>query len=111
MDFNLLLDTDSYKGSHWLQYPPDLTAMGAYMESRGGENPDTLFFGLQMLLQDTLERPVTRGDVEGPPTSGAPTACPSITGAGSVCSASTAAACPCGSGPSPRAAACPPATC
>lgn len=64
MDFNLLLDTDSYKGSHWLQYPPDLTAMGAYMESRGGENPDTLFFGLQMLLQDTLERPVTRGDVE-----------------------------------------------
>ena len=64
MDFNLLLDTDSYKGSHWLQYPSDLTAMGAYLESRGGENPATLFFGLQMLLQDTLTRPVSQSDLE-----------------------------------------------
>ena len=64
MDLNLLLDTDSYKLSHWLQYPGDLTAMGAYLESRGGENPETLFFGLQMLLQQSLTTPITHADVE-----------------------------------------------
>lgn len=64
MDRNLLLDTDSYKGSHWLQYPSDLTAMGAYLESRGGETPWTLFFGLQYLLLESLTRPVTDEDLE-----------------------------------------------
>lgn len=64
MDLNPLLDTDSYKASHWLQYPPDLTAMGAYLESRGGELPETLFFGLQMLLNESLLTPVTQADVE-----------------------------------------------
>lgn len=64
MDFNLLLDTDSYKGSHWLQYPSDLTAMGAYLESRGGEHAETLFFGLQLLLQDSLCRAISQADIE-----------------------------------------------
>lgn len=64
MDLNLLLDTDSYKVSHWLQYPGDLTAMGAYLESRGGEHPSTLFFGLQMILQQSLVCPITQADVE-----------------------------------------------
>ncbi|MFY8147828.1 MAG: nicotinate phosphoribosyltransferase [Prochlorococcaceae cyanobacterium] len=64
METNLLFDTDSYKASHWLQYPPDLTAMGAYLESRGGENPATLFFGLQMLLQQAFTTPITQADVE-----------------------------------------------
>ena len=63
MDCTLLLDTDSYKASHWLQYPGDLTAMGAYLESRGGEHSETLFFGLQMLLQTRLLRPITLADV------------------------------------------------
>ncbi|QPN60425.1 nicotinate phosphoribosyltransferase [Synechococcus sp. CBW1002] len=64
METNLLFDTDSYKTSHWLQYPPDLTAMGAYLESRGGENPATLFFGLQMLLLQSFTTPITQADVE-----------------------------------------------
>ncbi|MFM7674374.1 MAG: nicotinate phosphoribosyltransferase [Synechococcus sp.] len=64
METSLLFDTDSYKASHWLQYPPDLTAMGAYLESRGGENPTTLFFGLQMLLQQGFTTPLTQADVE-----------------------------------------------
>lgn len=64
MTCNLLLDTDSYKASHWLQYPSDLTAMGAYLESRGGELPSTLFFGLQMLLQDSLAQPLSPNDLE-----------------------------------------------
>ena len=33
---NLLLDTDSYKASHWLQYPPGTDATFFYVESRGG---------------------------------------------------------------------------
>ena len=64
MACNLLLDTDSYKASHWLQYPPDLTAMGAYLESRGGSLPSTLFFGLQMLLQDSLAQPLSQADLK-----------------------------------------------
>ncbi len=64
METSLLFDTDSYKASHWLQYPPDCTAMGAYLESRGGENPATLFFGLQMLLQQAFTTPITPADVE-----------------------------------------------
>ena len=64
MDCSLLLDTDSYKASHWLQYPGDLTAMGAYLESRGGDYDATLFFGLQMLLQTSLLHPITAADLE-----------------------------------------------
>jgi nicotinamide phosphoribosyltransferase len=64
METNILFDSDSYKASHWLQYPSDLTAMGAYLESRGGENPTTLFFGLQMLLQQSFTTPITQADVD-----------------------------------------------
>ena len=32
-----ILDTDSYKLSHWVQYPPGLTEMISYFESRGGK--------------------------------------------------------------------------
>ena len=34
---NLLLNTDSYKASHWLQYPAGVDATFFYLESRGGE--------------------------------------------------------------------------
>ena len=64
MDCSILLDTDSYKASHWLQYPEDLTAMGAYLESRGGEHSETLMFGLQMILADLFARPLTSADLE-----------------------------------------------
>jgi len=45
MNTNLILDVDSYKVSHWLQYPPETTAMYSYIESRGGKYPATVFFG------------------------------------------------------------------
>ncbi len=51
---NLILDTDSYKTSHWLQYPPGTEGMYSYFESRGGKYPYTLFFGLQYLLREYL---------------------------------------------------------
>jgi nicotinamide phosphoribosyltransferase len=62
---NPILDTDSYKASHWLQYPPDVTSMYSYFESRGGRYRDTVFFGLQYYLLEYLSRPVTRAHVEG----------------------------------------------
>ncbi len=61
---NPILNTDSYKASHFLQYPPDATAMFSYVESRGGRYPATLFFGLQMLLKSYLCRPVTHAMVD-----------------------------------------------
>jgi nicotinamide phosphoribosyltransferase len=56
---NPILNTDSYKASHWLQYPPGVEATFFYLESRGGEYERTLFFGLQSILKEYLSRPVT----------------------------------------------------
>jgi len=56
---NPILDTDSYKASHYLQYPPGATAMFSYVESRGGVYDRTVFFGLQMILKQTLCAPIT----------------------------------------------------
>lgn len=61
---NLLLNTDSYKASHWLQYPPDTDATFFYVESRGGQYERTLFFGLQAIIKQSLLRPVTHADVD-----------------------------------------------
>lgn len=60
---NIVLDTDSYKFSHWLQYPPGTTGMFSYLESRGGRYANTVFFGLQMLLKKYLCRAVTAEEV------------------------------------------------
>ena len=62
---NLILNTDSYKYSHFAQYPPETAAISAYVESRpGGEHDRVLFFGLQMFLKEYLARPVTVADVD-----------------------------------------------
>ena len=61
---NLILNTDSYKTSHWLQYPPGTEATHFYMESRGGLHERTVFFGLQAILQTMLSEPVTEADIE-----------------------------------------------
>ncbi len=60
---NLLLNTDSYKASHWLQYPPGTDATFFYLESRGGIHDRTVFFGLQAILRRYLSRPVTEADI------------------------------------------------
>lgn len=51
---NLLLSSDSYKASHWAQYPPKTTHIYSYLESRGGQFSETVFFGLQYLLKEYL---------------------------------------------------------
>lgn len=61
---NLLLNTDSYKASHWLQYPPNTDATFFYMESRGGVHESTVFFGLQAIIQQALSTPITHADVD-----------------------------------------------
>lgn len=65
MTDNLILRTDSYKASHFLQYPEGMTNMYSYLESRGGRYQSTLFFGLQYLLKEYLSGPrVTQEHVQ-----------------------------------------------
>jgi nicotinamide phosphoribosyltransferase len=61
---NPILNTDSYKASHYLQYPPEATGMFSYIESRGGDYDRTLFFGLQMIIKEYLCRPITSAMVD-----------------------------------------------
>ncbi|MBX8465316.1 nicotinate phosphoribosyltransferase [Deinococcus sp. RIT780] len=63
-DDNLILDTDSYKSSHFLQYPAGTTRLFSYLESRGGRYPQTRFFGLQYILDRYLTRRITADMVE-----------------------------------------------
>jgi nicotinamide phosphoribosyltransferase len=55
---NILLKTDSYKVSHHKQYPPGTTVVYAYLESRGGNYPEQVVFGLQYILKKHLIRQV-----------------------------------------------------
>lgn len=59
-----LFDTDSYKVSHYLQYPPGTNSMFSYIESRGGEYYETVFFGLQYYLKEYLTHRVTVEEVK-----------------------------------------------
>jgi nicotinamide phosphoribosyltransferase len=61
---NPILDTDSYKFSHWLQYPPNTTRLVDYLESRGGKYPYTVFFGLRYILERYLSIRITQEMVE-----------------------------------------------
>ena len=51
---NLLMLTDSYKVTHWPQYPENTTKVTSYLESRGGLFDNTLFYGLQIILKKYL---------------------------------------------------------
>ncbi|MFI4954576.1 MAG: nicotinate phosphoribosyltransferase [Gammaproteobacteria bacterium] len=60
---NMILNADSYKASHFLQYPEGITHISCYIESRGGEYAQALFFGLQMFLKEYLSKPITQQDI------------------------------------------------
>jgi nicotinamide phosphoribosyltransferase len=68
MHTNLILATDSYKLTHWNQYPKGTTRVYSYLESREGATyPYTVFFGLQSILKRFMsdrDNPVTRADVK-----------------------------------------------
>ena len=55
---NIITLSDSYKVSHWKQYPPKTQKVYSYFESRGGEYPETVFFGLNYLIKEYLMKPV-----------------------------------------------------
>ena len=60
---NIIIDVDSYKASHYLQYPPNTTSMFSYIESRGGPYDQVMFFGLQYILKRYLSHRVTVDEV------------------------------------------------
>lgn len=63
---NILLLTDSYKATHWKQYPEGTKTVYSYLESRkGGKFNKTVFFGLQYFVKQYLEgRVVTREKID-----------------------------------------------
>jgi nicotinamide phosphoribosyltransferase len=61
---NLILNTDSYKMSHYLQYPQGAEFVSSYIESRGGVYRETVFFGLQMFLKQYLTKSISLDDID-----------------------------------------------
>lgn len=51
---NIILMTDSYKMTHHLLYPENISEVYSYMEPRGGDMPYTVFFGLNYYLKKYL---------------------------------------------------------
>lgn len=62
---NIIIRTDAYKMTHWLQYPEGTQTIYSYLESRGGDADETMFFGLQYYLKEYFEgQVVTQEDIE-----------------------------------------------
>ncbi len=61
---NFILAADSYKTSHYKQYPNNTQIVSSYIESRGGEQPRVLFFGLQMFIKEYLMKPISQADID-----------------------------------------------
>ena len=65
MTDNIILATDSYKHSHFLQYPPEARAISAYVEARPNDFADeVLFLGLQPFVLNYLARPISQADID-----------------------------------------------
>ncbi|MFC6276617.1 nicotinate phosphoribosyltransferase [Psittacicella hinzii] len=62
--YNPILDIDSYKASHFNQYPPGTQNVSSYIESRGGKYSHTIFFGLQRFLSKYLSKPITQANID-----------------------------------------------
>lgn len=61
---NFILSTDSYKYSMPFQYPEKSEYVYSYIESRGGDWDQTVFFGLQAYIIDYLSNPITQEDID-----------------------------------------------
>lgn len=64
---HIITRTDSYKVSHWLQYPPGTKRVQSYIEARWSEFKgieSTLFFGLQAFLKKIAGVQVTHEKIE-----------------------------------------------
>jgi nicotinamide phosphoribosyltransferase len=59
---SIVYQTDSYKVSHWLQFPPNTQKTSYYIESRGGAD-NLMFFGLQAVIEKLLSKLPTKEEV------------------------------------------------
>ena len=65
MTNSIISMSDSYKFSHWKQYPKGTTKVYSYLESRGGKFDNITFYGLQYILKKYFEGIViSENDVE-----------------------------------------------
>jgi len=64
IDINLILKTDSYKASHYLQYPPEAEGYFGYIMPREDKKTDVVFFGLQIFLMDVLSHNICQDDID-----------------------------------------------
>ena len=60
---SLITSTDSYKVSHWLQYPQGTDAAMFYIESRGGKFDEVVTAGVNFVAR-VLAEPITMKQVE-----------------------------------------------
>lgn len=56
--------SDSYKFSHYLQYPKGTEYIHSYLMSRGGEYETIVWHGLPYILEKYLSYPIAEGDIE-----------------------------------------------
>lgn len=64
METNVIMLSDSYKYSQPVQYPEGIDSMYDYMEARGGEYPETVWFGAQAIVKEYLCVKITKEMVE-----------------------------------------------
>ncbi len=67
MNFDtIILDSDSYKYSQYLQYPKNTTNVFSYIEARGfnWKMDKHVFFGLQAFIKQYLMTPITQEDID-----------------------------------------------
>ncbi len=63
VEYNLITDTDSYKHSHFLQYPHEKGIVSSYIESRGGRFDATIFAGIQIQLRKWKKWPLIEDNI------------------------------------------------
>lgn len=62
---NPIIDTDSYKSSHYLQYPPGTSSIYSYIEARSNHVfKEVPFIGLNYELKRMIENPITKEHVD-----------------------------------------------
>lgn len=61
---NIILSSDSYKHSHFKQYPEGAKYISSYIEARGDGQNKVQFFGIQAFIQQYLATPITQTDID-----------------------------------------------
>lgn len=64
MKQSILLNTDSYKASMFVQYPENTQTVYSYIESRGGKYDELVLFGVQAFIEEYLTDPITMADID-----------------------------------------------